>query len=549
MKTPIILATALLTTTWCMAQDDMSTVWTTKLDFRITHSGTDPNPGDDNVGYGASDKEMAVYRNKDGSILWTKPFKEMAPRLKKIDELIPFWESNTVFLFDHRGGSDVICCIDLMSGATLWTSEKYSNLEEDNVIYIKEKDLFAISTKDAMTMIKARTGEELWSTKVFTGSVGKYIIDGDDMVCVNFVGPGLAALFSGFKNQIVRLDLNTGTIKWQNSYIGRAERKVVTRKFVYDLKLEGGKVMLMLNGIQVYDYMTGAQQWTAAFDFTPEGVCGAPAHAKKFGVYGAVADPVVDGNDIYVLDCSNRRNQYLKKYDRLTGKLLWTSPEIQDAKCIPGMFVADGKVVLQVGGQVETQAYIYWVERTPNEEITHREWRVQYRNIKPCGVQAFNTTDGALAWQSERFKKEITNSFIADDRLYVCSAKSLYCIDHRTGNDIYEVPLGDDGVGWATQILPYKDNVVIVGEKGVATHHRADGKLVAHNKYKSSDMDSQHDNMLLMQTEGSDIAAFNLDDCSFKQYNARKGAPSELSYDGKYVYVYEKKEVSKLRTL
>ncbi len=342
------------------AQEDMTQVWTSRLEHKIEYTGTDPNAGEDNLSYAASDKEMTVFRNKDGGTVWTKAFKDMAPRLRKIDELIPFWESNTVFLFERKGGADVVACIDLATGNALWTTEKYSKLEEDNVIYLKEKDAFCISTKDGLFYIMARTGEEKWSSKVFTGSVGKYFIDGDDMTCVNFVGPGLAALFSGFKNQIARIDLKTGAIKWENSYVGRAERKVVTREFIYDVRLEEGKVFLMLNGIQVYDYVTGAKQWAAAFDFTPEGIVGAPAHAKKFGVYGALAKPVVDGNDLYVLDMQNKKSQYVKKYDRQTGKLLWTSPEIKEARAIPGMWVADGKVVLQIGGLVETQAYIYW---------------------------------------------------------------------------------------------------------------------------------------------------------------------------------------------
>ncbi|MBP7408590.1 MAG: PQQ-binding-like beta-propeller repeat protein [Flavobacteriales bacterium] len=532
------------------AQEEMSAVWTTKLEHKFEWVGTDPNAGDDNMGYAASDKEMTVYRNKDGSTVWTKAFKDMAPRLRKIDELIPFWESNTVFLFERKGGADVVACIDMATGNALWTTEKYSKLEEDNVIYIKEKDAFCVSTKDGLFYIMARTGEEKWASKVFTGSVGKYIIDGDDMVAVNFVGPGLAALFSGFKNQIARINLGTGTIKWESSYIGRAERKVITRDFVYDLKLEEGKIFLMLNGIQVYDYKTGAVQWSAAFDYTPEGVAKPPAHAMKFGVYGAVADPVVVGNDLYVLDMVNRKSQFVKKYDRLTGKLIWTSPEIKEARAIPGMWVADGKVVLQIGGMVETQSYIYWREtQGDGSVIIHKEWRVDFQNVKPVGVQAFNVEDGGFAWDSERFRKGITNCMLEDGRLYVCSGKALYCIDHKTGADIYEIPLGDDGVGLANRILPYKDMVAIIGEKGVATHTRSNGALVKSNKYKASGMEAQHEDMVLMKSANSDIASFDLDDCSFKEYNARKGAISELSYDGHYVYVYEKKEVTKLRTL
>jgi hypothetical protein len=51
-----------------------------------------------------------------------------------------------------------------------------------------------------------------------------------------------------------------------------------------------------------------------------------------------------------------------------------------------------------------------------------------------------------------------------------------------------------------------------------------------------------------MTTEGDDLAAFDLNTCKYKQFNARKGAVSDLSVDGKYVYVYENKVVSKLKT-
>src|SRR5690606_3047982 len=139
-----------------------------------------------------------------------------------------------------------------------------------------------------------------------------------------------------------------------------------------------------------------------SFDYTPGKVVGAPLGAQKFGVYGAVADPVIVGDDLYVLDMSNKRNQYVKKYDRNSGKLLWTSPEIKDARAIPGMYVVGGHVVLQIGGNVEAQAFIV---RRDADGNTIREARVWHPNVKPNGVQAFNTSDGSLAWQSERFKK------------------------------------------------------------------------------------------------------------------------------------------------
>ncbi len=158
--------------------------------------------------------------------------------------------------------------------------------------------------------------------------------------------------------------------------------------------------------------------------------------AKVFGVYGAVADPVIDGEDIYILDMQSRSKQYVKKYDLNTGKLLWTSPEIKDAKAIPGLKVVEGKVLLQVGGVVEKQ-YIK-IHRTADQVITERV--IEFENVNPCGIQALNASDGKLVWESERFRKGITNMISFNGNTIVCSGKALYSLDIATGKEKYEVP-------------------------------------------------------------------------------------------------------------
>jgi hypothetical protein len=52
-----------------------------------------------------------------------------------------------------------------------------------------------------------------------------------------------------------------------------------------------------------------------------------------------------------------------------------------------------------------------------------------------------------------------------------------------------------------------------------------------------------------MKTEGADIAAFDLNTCKFLEFKARKGATTTLSREGDFVYVYENKTVSKVKTL
>jgi len=528
------------------AQKDMPIVWETKLGHKIDYNGT----GTEHRGhsYAASEKELSVFNNTDGSILWTKPFTDLAPKLRKINDLIPFWESNTIFLFDRKAGKDQIACVDLETGKLLWNSAKYQNVTEDVVIYIPEEDGFMISLKESLVFLKARTGEEVWSTSKFKGAVGKYIYlpEKKEMVLVNFLPGGLAAFFSGFKNQIAKINVSNGEIIWEAAYIGRAEKKVITKEFIFELNIEDDKVYLRMNGLQLYDLNTGATLWSAAFDFTAAVVGPPSGKVLKFGVYGAVAPPVVVGEDIYVLDMSGKKSQYVKKYDRHTGQLLWSSAEIKGAKAIPSMYVIGDKVLLQIGGKVERQYH----RRYKSGDSWVTEWAVDFPDVKPYGVQAFNTSDGKLAWESEKFKKGITNMLEYDDKLIVCSGKALYSIDFSTGADKYEVDVKNGGVGNAALIVPYGDDViVVVGDKGVSKFKLDNGDLICSSKYKASRPEDRINNIIIMKTDKADIACFDLDSpCEFTEFKAKKGATTTLSLEAEYVYVYENKVVTKVST-
>ncbi|NOY49453.1 MAG: PQQ-binding-like beta-propeller repeat protein [Chlorobi bacterium] len=529
-----------------VSQEDMPLVWSQDMGIKFVHSGTGLESG--GYSYVASAKEMAVFSNEDGSIYWKKSFKDIAPKLKKIDELVPFWESNIIFLFDRKAGKDQIACIDLTDGSLLWTTDKYQKITADMIVYIEEDDGFAISLKKELVYIKAKTGEEVWSTSKFHGVVGKYVYNSSDhsMTMVNFVPSAIIAYFTGMKNQIVRINMQNGDILWENTYVGRADRKVITRDFIYDLEVDGDKVVLRLGGIQVYDYITGANLWSAAFDYTAEGIVKRPRDVSRWGVYGTVADPVVVGDDMYVLDMTDKKHQYVKKYDYHTGKLLWTSKEIKGARAIPGMTVVGDAVALQIGGMVELQ----YTQTIKTEYYTITYNIVKYKNVKPNGIQAFNTKDGSLKWESEKFRKGITNGITVGDNFIVCSGKALYSINISTGADNYEVPVSKGGVGLAQLILPYGDNIIVViGEKGLSTFNATDGAFIKKSVYKKSTLSGRIGNIVLMKTDKDDIAAFNLSTMTYTQYNAKKGARTWLEReDAKYVYVYEKKKVTKLLT-
>ncbi|MCD4665031.1 MAG: PQQ-binding-like beta-propeller repeat protein [Bacteroidales bacterium] len=340
-----------------LAQEKMPLLWETKLDHTIMYIGTGTE--DRGHSFAASDKAITIFSNETGETIWSKTFKELAPELKQVDDLICFWESNTIFLFERKPGNDQIACINIQDGELLWNADKYQDVSEDIVVYIPEEDGFAVSLKNELIFIKARNGEEVWSTPLFTGIIGKYIYNSENrtMVMVNSLPDGLGTLFKNFENQIAKIDVKNGEIIWENTYFGNTKKKIMTKEYIYDLQVNDDKVYLQLDGMQVYDYSTGDSIWFSVYENSSKKLINDPKGTKKIGVYNVVANPVIDGDYIYILDMSDKKSQYITKHNFNTGELIWASDKIEGARAIPAMKVIGDKIGLQIGGKVEAQVF------------------------------------------------------------------------------------------------------------------------------------------------------------------------------------------------
>lgn len=514
------------------AQEEMSEIYKMEIDHSFDYTAYG---NEDGYSYASSAKEISVFTSKTGKLLWNKKYSEISDQLGKVDDVISMWDANVIFVFDRKMGKDKMACIDAMTGELLWISSKYQDVDnKENVMYIASMGAFAVTTKSSLTMIKARSGEELWQTNKFKGIVGAYVATEDGaLVMINMKATMLGAMFSGMKNQIIKINSKNGDVIWDQTYRGIVEKKLITGVRLVTLKVVENKVFLVMNGIQVFDYADGKPLWAAVYDETPNVV------KEKGGVaYGVVAKPVIVGDYIYVLDMVNKRNQFLKKFSVKTGKMIWQSAEIKNAKAIPGIYVTEDKVILQVGGQVEVQ----YRRTTPNGTETG----VITENVKPLNVQCFNAITGEQLWESEKMKKGLTNLFLSGNNVIVCSGKALYSMDIVTGKENYEKPLKEDNIGEADQIIDYKDQVIIIGEKGVSARKKADGSYIASSKFKRSTplTDSQGniifgDNTLALVTSGSDYAVYDLTTIKYKRFDARKGAEAYLADDGLSLYVFE----------
>src|SRR6056297_3858075 len=119
MKAISILITGLFLALSLGAQDDMPEMWSTKMDHKIDYFGCD-NGNWVGYGYTASNKDISVYENETGKVIWTKDFTDISKRLKKVDGIIPVWESKKIFLLDLKFGKEQVAVVDMVTGNLLW---------------------------------------------------------------------------------------------------------------------------------------------------------------------------------------------------------------------------------------------------------------------------------------------------------------------------------------------------------------------------------------------------------------------------------------------
>lgn len=533
---------------------EMQEVWHANVSHDFDNTGIH-----NDILYGSNDKNYSVIKPSTGEVMWSSKFKDISDKINKIDLQFEVYDARALFMFDKKMGKDQLVVADLNTGKMLWHSEKYQNIEDiEQVFYVPEIEAFGIITDKSLNMVKARTGEELWSTDKWNTPVASYMIDRNEnsITMINMPKSLLGSVFKGFKNQIIKLNTQNGNVLWENTYSGVAQRKVISGERVVSLKTKGDKLFLQFNGLQVYDYKTGAPLWKAHFDATFDNVVGrikGGGRVVKKGVYGCVADPVVDGNDVYVIDMKSRSEQYLRKLDINSGKVLWSSPEIKDAKVLPGLVKINDIIVLQVGGAVEVQAQT--VKTIGGSTVT--KWQKYYQNVGPYNVQAFKTSDGSQVWQSEKFKKGITNITNDENSLIVCSGKELYSIDYKTGSEKYAVELGGDDIKLAQKIINSSDvesadvnkgNIIIIGENGVSGHAISNGAKIWSQRIKDGEFNGIYGKTAFYEKDNGDVFAIDVNSGKAAYYDARKDAKTEYSEQGDYLYVFEKKKITKLKT-
>ena len=572
---------------------NFATVWESEFDNKASRLALCDGDGQYIIG---TDDNSATVMDENGKTIWSGDYKKLTTNKTNNSEYqYTIWKDKGgyLFLFDKRSlGTDRVAVLDLATGKELWNSELYQDLipkggaktvegtdegELETVKYINELDSFLISQRNSVILVKANTGEKIWETNRFKGGVGKYVYDAkrNEIIMVNFKPTALGALFSGFKNQLVRINAANGDVVWDATFRGTIEKELVTRRAIIDLWIKGDKIFMYLDGLNVYDYNTGQKLWEALYENDMGGGGGglfSNSARKKY--YRTLADPLFTNDAVYLVMLGTRdRTKYVEKHDLASGKLLWASEKITGAFCMPNIYKTGDKIMVQVGGKVQVQEYRLedssggvagglgalggFGGGSAKQWVPYIYW--DYKAQKNS-VLALDDKNGTTAWRSEKFDKRITDLIIDDNKtVFVGDGDEFYGYDIASGNQLFDVKHNDAKVGKATDVIDFGDRVVVLSEKGLAAYNKKDGSRVyASDKIKGVDF-FYHigDNYFLRDQRNSKNIIYGIDMTNGDtkgsvQSKGKGGSPKygsgiDITSDGEYIFAFKGKKVEKIK--
>ena len=569
-----------------------ATVWEAEFDNKASRIAYCDGNGNYVIG---TDDNSATVMNSEGKTLWSGDYKKITTNNTNNSEFqfVVYKENGGyLFLFDARKlGTDRVAVIDMATGKEMWNSELYQNLipkdkdkdqsgtddgELDTVKYITELDAFLISQKASVILVKAKTGEKVWETNRFKGGVGKYVYNAatNEIVMLNFKPTALGALFAGFKNQLVKINAANGDILWDATFTGTIEKELVTRKAIVDLWVKGDKLFMYLDGLQVYNMSNGQKLWEVTYENDMGGANGGLfSGGRRSKIYRTIADPIFVDNAVYIVILGTRdRTKYVEKHDLESGKLLWASEKITGAFCMPNIYKANDKILVQVGGKVQVQEFR--LEEVANGYSaamslggfgggTVKQWVPyiywDYKNQKNS-VLCLDDATGKTAWRSEKFDKRITDLILDNNKtVFVGDGDEFYGYDIASGNQLFDVKHNDAKVGKASDVIDFDDKVVVLSEKGLAAYNKKDGsRAYASDKIKGVDYFYHIGNNYFLRDQRNKkniiygIDMTNGETKGSVESKGKGGSPEygngiDITDDGEYIYAFKGKKVEKIK--
>lgn len=523
-------------------QQKMPLLWEAKIDHPIVYTGTGSEERE--LGFVASDEEITVFDHRNGQTIWSKKYININSGLIEINDLICYWQADALILISGKGKTCKLVCVDIEDGILLWQLDGLQQLTESNLKYLDELKAYVYSQSEGLFVIDAHSGHEIFHLSQFMGTIGSYVYNMKDqtLVIVNMNPEDSKSKSEEFENQIAKIDLVSGKKIWENSYKGITKLELMTKEPSFQLSRLENKIILSLEGLQIYDYNSGHLDWTSIYNCSTYKLCKKPNGVKKFGVYNHVAFPRYHDKSIFAFIQNEEKITQLINYDIDSKELIW-SIDLGNTMALPKLEILSEIILVQNGGAIETQAYV--VEKSGDYFIY--KWLRTHPIIEPSGISAIDLKTGQIIW-TIKDSDYITNSLVIDDSIFLGRKNSIISINKVDGS-IQSVFVNDSArIGEIKLIHKHRDNVIIaIGEKGISSYNVFSNEKLYSSTYKELNLDEFAGDFVVMKGQKDEAVVFDAESGHYKFHKSKSTELSTLSANGKYLYVYGKKSVRKLR--
>lgn len=481
---------------------------------------------------GTTQKDICVLDGTNGQKVWSNSFKDMAD-IKSCESQYFMEEAGVLFLSDKKMGKDNIMAIDIADGKVLWKTDRFEGVRISSIVYFPSLKSFAVITKDGLVALDARTGETRWTQSRFTGSLADwdYLEASDELVLLNYK-TSWGALFSGYKNQLMKIKASTGELIWETEYFGVIPTKYYTGQIISKMYVEGDRVFCLINGMQVFDLKTGQKQWQADYDVYDHKI---GLGAESFW-YDGIAEPLVVGDEVYLVKFKHASKKVsIEKRSLKDGSVKWETQMETKPDAVPTMAVENAKLILQLGGRVNIQG-----KDNQGVYFSKNKW------VDPFRVEVYDAATGNFVWKSDKLKDRITNLVVMNGQIYVADEKHFFAFDVNDGAVKLEQKLE---VGDAQELYVYNGQIGILGEKGFNMVNPAgESQYLVKLKEPYTNCPNIGDNFLLMNED--EIRIISLQSGKEKlAYKKEKKYHYQFAEDGSYLLTMSPKSVQRFSLL
>jgi outer membrane protein assembly factor BamB len=583
------------------AQENFPEKWATKFDFSPDNLKS-YNP-DGSLVLGANEKEICMLNGDNGKVLWSYKYQDKLG-IKSFDyqswnkkaAVIMLLESKEdrcqkVFL-DDRTGNELwrtdrltnygsywidgtfrdnyveeltatpffdgknVELVEIRTGKVLWSNSEFNDFKDNDFVLFKlaGEGLVGIMNAEKFGYINIKTGQSVACGKIFPNSDAITLNDKDLRVRLDF---GKHELLSFMRKMILSATkISTGKKVWETSFEGTVyeswaifsgesslSQLVRGGNNVITFDVVGDKVIVIYEGISVFDLNDGRKLWSGAYESVDYN------GGLKVTQTLNVAARLTAGDGVFLVD---RKTERIHKYDLVAGKELWTAPIISSDDIIPYMILKNQTLLVQFGGYMSVQTFF------TGDQVYKSENKFAGNSY---GIRAYNAETGALLWDTdkmkdvlkEKFGERITDLITEGDYLFVCGEKTLFALDVRTGLPKYTVNIKDLKIGspFALRLSVSDQRLYLDCDEGIAAFNVADGKTIySTNMDKNFGRFSQGKNYFAWvgstPTELSTLIGFDLNAGAIKgKYEMNSDTP-QLTDDGEYLIRFDGKNVTKL---